>query len=199
MPNRRLASAEPPPASRPAPPSSQLAFSHRGAILSGRRGREAVPSVRILVVEDEAHLASALKRGLAAEGFAVDVAPDGNQGLWCAREHDYDAVVLDIMLPGRNGYQVCATLREEGNWAPILMLTAKDGEYDEAEALDTGADDYLSKPFSFVVLVARLRALLRRGTARAPGCAGGGRPGPCTRHPPLPARANPTPPPRPAG
>ena len=124
--------------------------------------------MRILVVEDEAHLASALKRGLTAEGFAVDVAVDGNHGLWFAREHDYDAVVLDIMLPGRNGYQVCATLRQEGNWAPILMLTAKDGEYDEAEALDTGADDYLSKPFSFVVLVARLRALLRRGRRERP-------------------------------
>jgi two-component system OmpR family response regulator len=115
------------------------------------------------VVEDEKRLAATLKRGLSAEGFAVDIALDGTQGLWLAREHAYDAVVLDIMLPGINGYKICATLREEGNWTPILMLTAKDGEYDEAEALDTGADDFLSKPFSFVVLVARLRAVLRRG------------------------------------
>ena len=90
-----------------------------------------------------------------------------HRGLWLAREHAYDAIVLDIMLPGINGYKVCATLRDEGVWTPILMLTAKDGEYDEAEALDTGADDFLTKPFSFVVLVARLRALLRRGARRA--------------------------------
>jgi DNA-binding response OmpR family regulator len=124
--------------------------------------------VRVLVVEDEKRLAATLKRGLSAEGFAVDVALDGPQGLWMAREHAYDAVVLDIMLPGINGYKICGTLRDEGNWMPILMLTAKDGEYDEAEALDTGADDFLSKPFSFVVLVARLRALLRRGVRPRP-------------------------------
>jgi two-component system OmpR family response regulator len=124
--------------------------------------------MRVLVVEDEKRLAAALKRGLGAEGFAVDVALDGTQGLWMAREHTYDAAVLDVMLPGMNGYRICATLREEGNWTPILMLTAKDGEYDEAEALDTGADDFLSKPFSFVVLVARLRALLRRGVRARP-------------------------------
>ena len=124
--------------------------------------------MRVLVVEDEKRLAATLKRGLGSEGFAVDVALDGTQGLWMAREHAYDAVVLDIMLPGINGYKICGTLREEGNWMPILMLTAKDGEYDEAEALDTGADDFLSKPFSFVVLVARLRALLRRGVRPRP-------------------------------
>jgi len=124
--------------------------------------------VRVLVVEDEKRLAATLKRGLSSEGFAVDVALDGTQGLWMAREHAYDAVVLDIMLPGINGYRICGALREEGNWMPILMLTAKDGEYDEAEALDTGADDFLSKPFSFVVLVARLRALLRRGVRPRP-------------------------------
>jgi DNA-binding response OmpR family regulator len=118
--------------------------------------------VRILVVEDEARVASAVKRGLEADGFAVDVAADGTDGLWFAQEHDYDAIVLDIMLPGINGYRVCSTLRQAGDWTPILMLTAKDGEYDEAEALDEGADDYLTKPFSYVVLVARLRALLRR-------------------------------------
>jgi two-component system OmpR family response regulator len=124
--------------------------------------------VRVLVVEDEKRLAATLKRGLSSEGFAVDVALDGPQGLWMAREHPYDAVVLDIMLPGMNGYKICDTLRGEGNWMPILMLTAKDGEYDEAEALDTGADDFLSKPFSFVVLVARLRALVRRGVRPRP-------------------------------
>jgi DNA-binding response OmpR family regulator len=118
--------------------------------------------VRILVVEDEVRVAAALKRGLEAEGYAVDVAVDGKEGLWHATEHDYDAIVLDIMLPGLNGYKVCSALRSEGDWTPILMLTAKDGEYDEAEALDVGADDYLTKPFSYVVLVARLRALFRR-------------------------------------
>jgi two-component system OmpR family response regulator len=118
--------------------------------------------MRVLVVEDEARVASAVKRGLEAEGFAVDVAGDGTDGLWLAQEHEYDAIVLDIMLPGLNGYRICATLREAGDWTPILMLTAKNGEYDEAEALDEGADDYLTKPFSYVVLVARLRALLRR-------------------------------------
>src|SRR6202035_5350935 len=107
-------------------------------------------------------LAAALKLGLEAEGFVVDLAEDGEQGLWLARENDYDAIVLDILLPKRNGYQVCASLRAEGNWTPILMLSAKAGEWDEAEALDTGADDFLAKPFSYVVLVAHLRALLRR-------------------------------------
>ncbi|SCL34078.1 DNA-binding response regulator, OmpR family, contains REC and winged-helix (wHTH) domain [Micromonospora rhizosphaerae] len=120
------------------------------------------------MVEDDKHLARSIKRGLEAEGFAADVALDGIDGLWRAKEGDYDLVVLDIMLPGRNGYQVCAELREAGDWTPILMLTAKDGELDEAEALDTGADDYLSKPFSYVVLVARIRALLRRGSRERP-------------------------------
>lgn len=124
--------------------------------------------MRVLVVEDEKRLAAGLKRGLEAEGFATDVALDGTEGLWRAREHPYDAIVLDLMLPGINGYRICATLREEGNWTPILILTAKDGEFDEAEALDTGADDYLTKPFSFVVLVARLRALIRRGAGERP-------------------------------
>lgn len=119
--------------------------------------------MRILVVEDEPTVALALQRGLAAEGFGVDVADNGDDGLWMATEHDYAAIVLDIMLPGRNGYQVCADLRAAGDYTPVLMLTAKAGEYDEAEGLDTGADDYLTKPFSFVVLVARIRALLRRG------------------------------------
>jgi DNA-binding response OmpR family regulator len=125
-------------------------------------------AVRILVVEDEKRLASTLRRGLSLEGFAVDVAGDGVNGLARAREGAYDAIVLDIMLPGMNGYRVCASLREAGVWTPILMLTAKDGEYDHAEALDTGADDFLAKPFSFVVLVAHLRALLRRGGKERP-------------------------------
>jgi two-component system, OmpR family, response regulator len=124
--------------------------------------------VRVLVVEDEKRLAAGLKKGLEAEGFATDVALNGTDGLWMAREHPFDAIVLDIMLPGINGYRVCATLREEGIWTPILMLTAKDGEFDQAEALDTGADDYVTKPFSHVVLVARLRALIRRGAGERP-------------------------------
>jgi DNA-binding response OmpR family regulator len=124
--------------------------------------------MRVLVVEDEKGLAAGLKSGLEAEGYAVDVALDGTDGLWMAREHPYDAIVLDIMLPGINGFRICAALREERNWTPILMLTAKDGDLDEAEALDSGADDYLTKPFSHVVLVARLRALLRRGARERP-------------------------------
>ena len=124
--------------------------------------------VRVLVVEDEEGLAEGLRKGLEAEGFATDVAVNGTDGLWMAREHPYDAIVLDIMLPGLNGYRVCAMLREEGVWTPILMLTAKDGEFDEAEALDTGADDYVTKPFSYVALVARIRALIRRGAAERP-------------------------------
>jgi two-component system, OmpR family, response regulator len=124
--------------------------------------------MRVLVVEDERRLAAGLRKGLEAEGFAVDVALDGADGLWMAREHAYDAVVLDIMLPGMNGYKVCGTLRQDGVWTPILMLTAKDGEWDEVEALDTGADDYLTKPFAYAVLVARLRALLRRGARERP-------------------------------
>jgi DNA-binding response OmpR family regulator len=124
--------------------------------------------VRILVVEDEVELAAYVKRGLEREGFVVEVAGDGELGLEMASTGTYDAVVLDIMLPKLNGYRVCAELRARSNWVPILMLTAKDGEYDEAEALDTGADDYLTKPFSFVVLVARIRALMRRGGGARP-------------------------------
>jgi len=125
----------------------------------------------LLVVEDEVRLAEALKMGLEAEGFEVDLAFDGNRGLAMALDERYEAIVLDILLPGMNGYRVCAEIRAAGNWTPILMLTAKSGEFDEAEALDTGADDFLSKPFSYVVLVARLRALVRRGS--------GPRPAPC--------------------
>ena len=124
--------------------------------------------MKILLVEDDKKIATIVKRGLEAEGFTVEVAFDGTDGLWLATEGSFDLIVLDIMLPGRNGYQICADLREAGDWTPILMLTAKDGDLDEAEALDTGADDYLTKPFSFAVLVARIRALLRRATGRNP-------------------------------
>jgi len=120
------------------------------------------------VVEDEVRLAEGLRRGLEAEGFAVDVASTGTDGLWMAREQEYSAILLDIMLPGISGYRICETLRAEKNWTPILMLTAKDGEWDQVEALDTGADDYLTKPFSFAILLARVRALLRRGAGERP-------------------------------
>jgi two-component system OmpR family response regulator len=120
--------------------------------------------MRVLVVEDEVRLAQALGRGLRAEGFEVDLVHTGSDGLWRARESSYAAIVLDILLPGLNGYAVCRELRLEGNRTPILMLTAKQGEHDEAEGLELGADDFLRKPFSFVVLVARLRALIRRST-----------------------------------
>jgi DNA-binding response OmpR family regulator len=124
--------------------------------------------VRVLVVEDERRLAAAVKRGLEASGFAVDLAYDGVSGLHQAREGGYDGVVLDIMLPGMSGYRVCQQLRAEENWVPVLFLSAKDGEYDQADGLDLGADDYLTKPFSYVVLAARLRALLRRGSVPRP-------------------------------
>jgi two-component system, OmpR family, response regulator len=130
--------------------------------MSSGTGDGGSPTGRVLMVEDEAALADGVARGLRAEGFEVEVAYDGLTGLERARSNDVDVIVLDIMLPGMNGYRVCRALREEGVGTPILMLTAKSGEYDEAEALDTGADDFLSKPFSFVVLVARIRALLRR-------------------------------------
>src|SRR3954469_9798483 len=140
--------------------------SGRARTISSRRGTMGV--VRVLVVEDEERLAANVARGLAAEGFDVDVAHDGNEGLWRAREGTYSAIVLDVLLPGLNGYRVCRALRAEHDWTPILMLTAKSGEFDEAESLDNGADDFLSKPFSFVVLVARLRALLCRGSRARP-------------------------------
>ncbi|QKW09221.1 response regulator transcription factor [Streptomyces sp. NA04227] len=125
--------------------------------------------MRLLIVEDEKRLALSLAAGLTAEGYAVDVVHDGREGLHRAAEGTYDLVILDIMLPGMNGYRICAALRAAGHEMPILMLTAKDGEYDEAEGLDTGADDYLTKPFSYVVLLARVKALLRRrGAGRAP-------------------------------
>jgi two-component system, OmpR family, response regulator len=124
--------------------------------------------VRVLVVEDDVRLAGVLSAGLTAEGFAVDVVHDGFDGYWQAREGAHDVIVLDILLPSLNGYVLAERLRGEQVWTPILMLTAKDGEHDEADGLDVGADDYLRKPFSFVVLVARLRALARRGSTPRP-------------------------------
>ncbi len=124
--------------------------------------------MRVLVVDDEAALAETVRRALTADGFVVDVAHDGPEAVWAATENVYDVVVLDIMLPGLNGYEVVAELRRLNNWVPILMLTAKDGDVDQADAFDLGADDYLTKPFGFVVLVARLRALARRGAPERP-------------------------------
>jgi DNA-binding response OmpR family regulator len=124
--------------------------------------------VRVLLVDDEERMVAALRRGLTAEGFAVQCAATGPDGLRQARSGDFDAVVLDVMLPGMSGYEVVRRLRAEDNWVPVLMLSAKDGEYDQADALDDGADDYLTKPFSFVILLARLRALLRRGVVARP-------------------------------
>ncbi|NOJ59094.1 response regulator transcription factor [Arthrobacter sp. 260] len=124
--------------------------------------------MRVLVVEDEAGLANGLRRGLEGEGFAVDTAATGVDGLWFAREHQYAVILLDVMLPELNGLEVCRTLRAEENWTPILMLTARDGISDQVDGLDTGADDYLTKPFSFAVLLARMRALIRRGTSERP-------------------------------
>ncbi|TRW46240.1 response regulator transcription factor [Georgenia yuyongxinii] len=118
--------------------------------------------MRVLLVEDERPLAKALRRTLEAEGFTVAVATDGIDGDWRAREQEYDVIVLDVMLPGISGYEVCRRLRARGDATPILFLTAKSGEYDEADALDIGGDDFMSKPFSPVVLAARLRALTRR-------------------------------------
>ena len=122
----------------------------------------------MLLVEDEARLARVVCDGLSDEGIDVEHEADGEAGLWRAIEGSYDVIILDIMLPKKNGYQICRELREAKVWTPVLMLTAKDGEYDEAEALDTGADDFLRKPFSFVVLLARLRALARRGAPERP-------------------------------
>jgi two-component system OmpR family response regulator len=122
----------------------------------------------VLIVEDEGRLAETVRRGLADQGFVVEVAHTGEQGLWALTERDFDVIVLDIMLPGKSGYTVLGELRERGIWTPVLMLTAKDGEYDQVDAFDLGADDYLTKPFSFMVLVARLRALIRRGATERP-------------------------------
>ncbi len=123
--------------------------------------------MRVLVVEDEVRLADLLRAGLKAEGFAVDVTGDGIDAVWRATEVAYDVIVLDIMLPGKNGVEVCRELRRTGVATPILMLTARTGDNEHAEALNVGADDFLPKPFSFVVLIAHLRALIRRGTQAA--------------------------------
>jgi two-component system OmpR family response regulator len=124
--------------------------------------------MRVLVVEDEARMASLLERGLREEGYAVDVASDGPDGLWMATENDYDAVLLDIMLPGFDGFDVCRRMREAGRWAPVLLLTAREGVDDRVQGLDAGADDYVTKPFSFAELAARVRALIRRGPGTRP-------------------------------
>src|SRR3978361_607012 len=124
--------------------------------------------MKVLIVEDERLLASTLAAGLRPEGFLVGHAANGVDGLWHATEDAFDVIVLDIMLPGLSGYEVLRQLRARGVWTPILMLTAKDGDYDPIEALDLGADDYLTKPFSFVVLVARLRAIIRRSAPQRP-------------------------------
>ncbi|MFD4254373.1 response regulator transcription factor [Amycolatopsis thermoflava] len=124
--------------------------------------------MRVLVVEDERAFAETLRKGLTAEGFSAEVAHSGPDGLWLAREQRFDVIVLDLMLPGMSGYEVLKRLRQNEIWTPVLVLTAKDGEYDEADAFDLGADDYLTKPFSYVVLLARLRALLRRGAPERP-------------------------------
>jgi DNA-binding response OmpR family regulator len=132
-----------------------------------RSAQEGV-AVRLLLVEDETRMARALASGLNADGFTVDVADDGEDGLLRATQLVYDVIVLDIMLPKLSGYEVVRRLRASEVWTPILMLTAKDGEYDQADALDLGADDYLTKPFSYVVLLAHLRALLRRAAPARP-------------------------------
>jgi two-component system OmpR family response regulator len=124
--------------------------------------------MRVLVVEDDVAMAESLRWGLREEGYAVDLAHTGEDGLWRARENAYDVIILDVMLPGIDGYQICARLRTEGRWTPILMLTAMDDDLDQAEGLDSGADDYLAKPFSYPVLLARLRALTRRALAERP-------------------------------
>jgi two-component system, OmpR family, response regulator len=124
--------------------------------------------LKVLVIDDEPRLASTLTMGLRAEGFRAETAATGDEGLWRASEHHFDVIVLDIMLPGMSGYEVLRQLRAKEIWTPVLMLTAKDGEYDQADAFDLGADDYLTKPFSFIVLVARLRALIRRGAPQRP-------------------------------
>lgn len=124
--------------------------------------------MRILVVEDEQAMAASLTWGLQAEGYVVDVADNGEDGLWKAREAPHDVIILDVMLPGLDGYQVCKQLRQQGLWTPILMLTAMDDDLDQAEGLDSGADDYLAKPFAYPVLLARLRALTRRGLGERP-------------------------------
>src|SRR5436305_11402661 len=135
--------------------------------------REDVP-VRVLIVEDELRMASLIRRGLAGEGLAADVAGSGEDALWMAPAHDYDAVVLDVMLPDLDGFEVCRRLRGAGVWSPVLMLTARDSIDDRVAGLDSGADDYLVKPFAFAELLARLRALAPPGATARPGVLRGG-------------------------
>src|SRR5262249_18990437 len=140
--------------------------------------------MRVLIVEDELRMAGLIRRGLTNEGLAADVAGTGEDALWMAQAHPYDAIVLDVMLPGLNGFETCRRLRNDGVWAPVLMLTARDSVEDRVAGLDTGADDYLVKPFAFAELLARLRALARRGAGARGGApppppgggGGGGRP-----------------------
>ncbi|HZX09125.1 response regulator transcription factor [Kribbella sp.] len=124
--------------------------------------------MRVLIVEDEVPLAETVRHGLTEDGFVVEVVHNGVDAVWAATENAYDVIVLDIMLPKLNGYKVLEQIRDRGVWSPVLMLTAKDGDYDQTDAFDLGADDYLTKPFSFIVLVARLRALIRRGAPERP-------------------------------
>jgi len=124
--------------------------------------------MRVLIVEDEVKMASLIRRGLREEGLAADVAIKGEDALWMAGSTEYDAIVLDVMLPGIDGFETCRRLRADGVWAPVLMLTARDGVEDRVAGLDGGADDYLTKPFSFAELLARLRALARRGSLQRP-------------------------------
>ena len=124
--------------------------------------------MRVLIVEDELKMAGLVRRGLVEEGHAADVAGSGEDAVWMAQAHPYDAIVLDVMLPGLSGFETCRRLRNEGVWAPVLMLTARDGVQDRIAGLDAGADDYLTKPFSFAELLARLRALARRGGVERP-------------------------------
>jgi two-component system, OmpR family, response regulator len=124
--------------------------------------------MRVLMVEDDVRMASLVRRGLAEEGHAADVASTGEDAVWMAQAHRYDAIVLDVMLPGLSGFETCKRLRDDGVWSPVLMLTARDGVEDRVAGLDAGADDYLTKPFSFAELLARLRALSRRGSAERP-------------------------------
>jgi two-component system OmpR family response regulator len=136
--------------------------------MSFTRDSRYVDDVRLLVVEDEPRMAALLRRGFIEEGYAVDVSADGLEAVWCATENDYDAIILDVMLPGIDGFEVCRRLRSASQWAPVLMLTARDGIEDRVGGLDAGADDYLVKPFSFAELCARIRALVRRGSAERP-------------------------------
>jgi DNA-binding response OmpR family regulator len=158
-----MARGSPKPAEEPLKAAGSSRCLQRPFSIGGRKW-----DMRILMVEDDELLARSLARGLRAEGYAVDLAAEGIDGLYLAQENDYDAMILDVMLPAMNGYAVCAKLRASGRDLPVLMLTAKDGTLDEAEGLDTGADDYLVKPFKYPVLLARLRALIRRGPARLP-------------------------------